>query len=316
MDPEWLVTFLTVAERGGVLAASRAMHVSQPALSARLRRLEDAVGQALFDRSAQGMTLTDAGQRLLPVARKLPKVLREAVEAVDPAAAARMAGPLRLSASTTLADFVLPFLLAEYAQTHYVPGLELRVGNTDEVLGAVRSGRVALGMVEGLRRAAGLHLEPFAHDEIVPVYAPDRLPHEILRKLKKIKTVHDLAKLPLLWREPGSGTRRVIEEAFQHEGVPASELRTDFVLGGTLALRGVALAGLGIAFLPRRTIRQELVLGRLTIVEKPVLRVQRTFSWVTASGALPAELETFCSWINAHIHRDDVTPAAQQTFTP
>ena len=83
-----------------MLAASRAMHVSQPALSARLRRLEDAVGQALFDRSAQGMALTEAGRRLLPVARKLPKVLREALEAVDPAAGARLAGPLRLSAST------------------------------------------------------------------------------------------------------------------------------------------------------------------------------------------------------------------------
>ena len=316
MDPEWLVTFLTVAERGGVLAASRAMHVSQPALSARLRRLEDAVGQALFDRSAQGMTLTEAGQRLLPVARKLPKVLREALEAVDPAAGARLSGPLRLSASTTLADFVLPSLLAEYARTHNVSGLELRVGNTEEVLGAVRSGRVALGVVEGLRRAAGLHLESFAYDEIVPVYAPDRLPYEILKSLKKAKTIHDLAKLPLLWREPGSGTRRVIEDAFQHEGVPISELRTDFVLGGTLALRGAALAGLGIAFLPRRTIGQELVLGRLVAVEKPALRVQRTFSWVTASGALPAELETFCRWVNTHIHRDDAFPVTQQNLVP
>ena len=316
MDPEWLVTFLTVAERGGVLAAARAMHVSQPALSARLRRLEDAVGQALFDRSAQGMTLTEAGHRLLPVARKLPKVLREAIEAVDPEAAARLTGPLRLSASTTLADFVLPPLLAKYMQTHRVPGLELRVGNTDEVLGAVRSGRVALGVVEGLRRAAGLHLEPFAYDEIVPVFAPDRLPRNILQKIHDTKTVNDLAKLPLLWREPGSGTRRVIEDAFQHEGVPVSELRIDFVLGGTLALRGAALAGLGIAFLPRRTIVQELMLGRLAVVDKPTLCVQRTFSWVTASGALPVELETFCNWINTHIHRGDTLSPGQQHRIP
>lgn len=123
LDPEWLITFLNVAECGGVLAASRAMHISQPALSARLRRLEDALGQVLFDRSAQGMALTVAGKRLLPTARKLPKVLREAVEAVDPTAATRLAGPLRLSASTTLADFVLPPLLAEYARLNNVSGL-------------------------------------------------------------------------------------------------------------------------------------------------------------------------------------------------
>lgn len=305
VDPEWLVTFLTVAECGGVLAASRAMHVSQPALSARLRRLEDAVGQALFDRSAQGMALTEAGRRLLPVARKLPKVLREALEAVDPAAGARLAGPLRLSASTTLADFVLPPLLAEYARTRGVPGLELRVGNTDEVLGAVRSGRVALGAVEGLRRAAGLHLEPFANDEIVPVYSPDRLPRETLKALKKATITRELAALPLLWREPGSGTRRVIEDAFRRRGVPVAALRTDFVLGGTLALRGAALAGLGIAFLPRRTIGQELALGRLAVVEKPALRVRRTFSWVLAPGTLPVELEAFRHWANARIRDDE-----------
>ncbi|MBC2595783.1 LysR family transcriptional regulator [Ruficoccus amylovorans] len=305
VDPEWLVTFLTIAECGGVLAASRAMHVSQPALSARLRRLEDAVGQALFDRSAQGMTLTEAGRRLLPVARKLPKVLREAVEAVDPAAGMRLAGPLRLSASTTLADFVLPQLLAEYARTRGVPGLELRVGNTDEVLGAVRSGRVALGAVEGLRRAAGLHLEPFANDEIIPVYSPDRLPRDLQKKLQKVTRVRDLAGLPLLWREPGSGTRRVVEDAFRRRGVPVSELRTDFVLGGTLALRGAALAGLGVAFLPRRTIGQELALGRLAVLEKPGLRVRRTFSWVMVSGTLPAELEAFRHWANARVRSDD-----------
>ena len=305
LDPEWLTTFLSVAEHGGVLAASRAMHVSQPALSARLRRLEDAVGQALFDRSAQGMTLTEAGKRLLPVARRLPKVLREALEAVDPTAGVKLAGPLRLSASTTLADFVLPPLLAEYARTREVSGVELRVGNTDEVLGAVRSGRVALGAVEGLRRAAGLHLEPFANDEIIPVYSPDRLPREVRNKLQKVSRTRDLAQLPLLWREPGSGTRRVIEDAFRRRGVPVSSLRTDFVLGGTLALRGAALAGLGIAFLPRRTIGQELALGRLVAVEKPALRVRRTFSWVLASGALPGELENFRRWANARIREDE-----------
>ncbi|MCP5426337.1 MAG: LysR family transcriptional regulator [Gammaproteobacteria bacterium] len=301
LDPEWLITFLNVAECGGVLAASRAMHISQPALSARLRRLEDALGQVLFDRSAQGMALTVAGKRLLPTARKLPKVLREAVEAVDPTAATRLAGPLRLSASTTLADFVLPPLLAEYARLNNVSGLELRVGNTDEVLGAVRSGRVALGVVEGLRRAAGLHLEPFAHDEIVPVYAPDKLPPAIRDQLNTLTGVGDLARMPLLWREPGSGTRRVIEEAFRRRGVSVSELPTDFVLGGTLALRGAVLAGLGIAFLPRRAIGQELAEGRLKIVEESNFRVRRTFSWVTAPGPLPWEMDDFRRWANARM---------------
>lgn len=301
LDPDWLVTFLAVVEHRGVMAASRALHMSQPGLSARLRRLEEAVGQSLFDRSTQGMVLTEPGRRLVPVARKLTGVLREALEAVDPTVGERVAGPLRIFASTTLADFVLPGLLAEYAQTRPIGGIELRVGNTEEVIGAVRSGRVGLGAVEGLQRIPGLRLEAFAEDVIVPVYAPDKLPDAILRELWQVKTAHDLARLPLLWREPGSGTRRVIEDAFEQHGVSASVLRTDFVLGGTLALRAAALAGLGIAFLPRRTVTQELALGRLAVVREPVFRVHRRFSWVLGSGALPSELESFRLWANVRL---------------
>jgi len=297
LDPVWIETFLVVAECGGVLAASRSMHLSQPALSARLRRLEDVLGQALFERSALGMSLTPAGRRLLPVARKLPNLLGEAMEAVDPSGV-RPAGTLRLSVSTTLANFVLPALLAEYARTHGVQRLDLRVGNTEEVLGAVRSGRVALGAVEGLRRAAGLVLEPFSEEEILPVYSPALLPGEIREMLEKPLTARALADLPLLWREPGSGTRRVIEEAFRRKGVPASALRVDYVLGGTLALREAALAGLGIAFLPRRAVAQALALGRLVELEKSAVRVRRTFSWVSLPGAsLPSELEAFRRWV-------------------
>jgi len=298
LDPEWLTTFLAVAEHGGVLAASRALHLSQPALSARIQRLEDAVGHSLFDRTSQGMSLTDAGKRLLPVARKLPRVLSEAVEAVDPAAAARRAGPLRLSVSTTLADFVFPSLLTEFVREQGLPGMELRVGNTDEVLAAVRSGRVALGAVEGLSRAQGVRLEPFMDDELLPVYSPDKLPNEVLRELENATTAKAFAQLPLLWREPGSGTRRVIEAMFRKRGVSVSSLRIDYVLGGTMAVKGAALAGLGIAFLPRRTIGQELALGQLKEVWQPVLSLKRTFFWVLPTGELPAELDHFHRWIN------------------
>lgn len=292
IDPEWLTTFLAVSEQGGVLAASRMLHVSQPALSTRLRRLEAAVGKPLFDRSPRGMGLTEAGRRLLPVARKLAGVVAEALEAVEPEAV-RPAGPLRLAASTTLANHVLPPLLAEMARRHALPGMDLRVGNTDEVLAAVRHGRVALGAVEGLARAAGLRLEPLAQDELLPVCAPDRMAPEIRARVDGATTLKAFLKLPILWREPGSGTRRVIEEALRALGAKEKDMRADYVLGGTLALKGAVLAGMGVAFLPRSAITQELALKRLEIVPKPAPRVRRTFSWVLSPGTLPRELEVF-----------------------
>ncbi|WPJ96524.1 LysR family transcriptional regulator [Coraliomargarita algicola] len=301
LDPEWLSTFLAIAQHGGVLAASRALHLSQPTLSARIQRLEDAVGQSLFDRSSQGMQLNEAGKRLLPVAQKLPNLLREALEAVDPHTTQLLNSPIRLSASSTLSDFVFPKLLAEFLQTHSSSGIELRSENTDEVLAAVRSGRVSLGAVEGLTRAsAGLHLEPFAIDEIIPIYAPGQVNRELKQILSQPVSLEMLPQLPILWREPGSGTRRVIEEHLTQHGVRLQSLQPNFVFGRTMALKHATLAGLGIAFMPRRVLQQELALKRLRPIESLALSIERTFSWVIPPGELPPGLYAFYRWVNAY----------------
>jgi DNA-binding transcriptional LysR family regulator len=246
------------------------------------------------------MTLNDAGKRLLPVAQKLPNLLREALESVDPHTTQLLSGPIRLSASSTISDYVFPKLLAEYLQTHSTSGIELRSENTDEVLAAVRSGRVSLGAVEGLTRAAGLHLEPFTVDEIIPIYAPGQVSKALKEQLAKPVTTDMLPDLPILWREYGSGTRRVIEEHFTKHGIRLQSLKPNFVFGSTMSLKHAALAGMGVAFMPRRVLQQELALKRLREIESLDLSIKRTFSWVIPSGQLPPELEAFYRWVNAH----------------
>jgi DNA-binding transcriptional LysR family regulator len=299
IDPEWLSTFLAIAEHGGVLPAARAQHLTQPALSARLRRLEDAVGESLFERSRQGMRLTTAGERLLPVARKIPLVLQEALSVVDPSAAERFGGPLRLAASSTLADFVLPEWIARFAREHHIKGVELQAGNTDEVLAAVRGGRVPLGAVEGLKRAAGLKLSAFAKDEIIPVYSPEHLPAELQARLKCVSEPKQLIEFPILWREPGSGTRRVIEEMFHKAGVRISELPMEWVFAGTLPIKRAAMHGLGIAFLPKRALKIELASGQLSWLQSTGIQIERTFSWVQTTTDLPRPLAAFCRSVEA-----------------
>ncbi|MDQ8196061.1 LysR family transcriptional regulator [Coraliomargarita sp. SDUM461004] len=298
LDPEWLSTFLAITQHGGMLAAARALHVSQPTLSARIQRLEDAVGQSLFDRSSQGMQLNDAGKRLLPVAKKLPNLLNEALTSVNPHSVQALTSPIRLSASSTLSDFVFPQLLAQFRKIHSSSGIELRSENTDEVLSSVRSGRVWLGAVEGLTRAAGLHLEPFAIDEIIPIYAPDQVSQKLKQQLSKPLSIEMLTTLPILWREYGSGTRRVIEEYFTQHGVRLSTLKPNLVFGSTMALKHATLEGMGIAFMPRRVLQQELALKRLCEIDSLNLSIQRTFSWVIPNGELPPELNAFYRWVN------------------
>jgi DNA-binding transcriptional LysR family regulator len=290
LDADDLAVFLAVAEHAGVLAAARALGRSQPAVSERVRRIEETLGAALFVRSPRGMTLTPAGAKLVGHARRMRALLAEAAQVGGREAAE----PLVLAASTTPAAFVLAPLLAEFSRAHPAAGVDLRVGNTEDVLALVRAGTVPLGVVEGLGRAAGVRLEFFRDDELVPVYAPRRVEAALLRAIRAVRTAAGLAALPLLWREPGSGTRRVVEAALREAGAPARAIRFDRVLGGTLALRAAALAGLGVAFLPRCAIERELLLGELAPVGAVRgLRIARQLRWAVPPGGLHGVMAEF-----------------------
>lgn len=299
LDADALAVFLAVAEHGGVLAAARAIGRSQPAVSERVRQLEETMGVALFLRTARGMTPTPAGRDLVGYARRIHALLAEAAE-VGGRTGAR-AGRLVLAASTTPASFFLPPLLAQFAREHAVDGIELRVGNTEDVLTAVREGTVSLGMVEGLGRAPGVSLKPFREDIIMPVFAPARVSPELAKAIAAVRTPRDVAALPLLWREPGSGTRRIVETALVSGGVPMRAMRFDTVLGSTLALKSAALAGIGVAFLPRCAIAQELLLGQLTPLA-PVrgLRIKRLFRWALPAGGVPEPMAAFQRYAQKH----------------
>lgn len=292
LDAEALSVFLAVAEHGGVLAAARATGRSQPAVSERVRQLEESLGTPLFLRTPRGMTLTDRGGELVAYARRVDALLGEAARVGR--GGPGVPGRLVLAASTTAASFLLPGLLAEFARRNPVSGVELRVGNTEEVLSAVREGVVPLGVVEGLGRAPGVSLRPFREDVILPVYAPQRVSSELGQAIAAARTARDVATLPLLWREPGSGTRRIVETAFVNAGVPMRALRFDTVLGSTLALKSAALAGIGVAFLPRCAIGQELLLGQLVPL-RPVrgLRIKRMFRWALPAGGVPEPMAAF-----------------------
>jgi DNA-binding transcriptional LysR family regulator len=277
LEPVLLSTFLAVLDTGRVSAAARALHLSQPAVTAQVRRLEDALGTALFVRSAQGVTPTDAGLRLAAHARAVRRTLEDAVSEV--AATREAAGDLVVSASTTIAAHILPSLLASFRARHRDVVLRVHVGNTEQVVNEVRSGRVPVGLVEGHARASGLRLEPFLDDEIVAVIGRDA--PFVLRRAA------DLEAVPFLWREAGSGTRSVVERALAKAGVRRRAIRAlDVELGSTEAILGGAVAGLGVAFVSRVSVRAHLEAGLVRLVPGLDLVVRRTFRWALPAGAL------------------------------
>ena len=170
IDPELLPTLLAVAEHGGIAAAARAVDLSQPAVSARIHRLERALGTALFERSARGVSPTPAGQRLLHYAREVQELRDRAAREVGPS---RSLGPLAIMASTTIAAQVLPTAFAAYRRRHPDVRIDLAIGNTKDVIEAVRGGAYPLGLVEGHRRVPAVRLEPWLDDELQLVIGRD-----------------------------------------------------------------------------------------------------------------------------------------------
>ena len=292
LDPRRLETFRVVAQEGQVSAAARLLNLSQPAVTAQVRQLEAGLGRPLFVRHAGGVRLTEEGRLLLDYARRVHGLLEEAGERV--AGAAPLRGSLVLGASTTAAAYVLPPVLHSFLAGHRLAGARLDVGNTDEVLERVRRGRLPLGLVEGLTRAPGLSLEPYLADELVAV----RAAHPPA-PLAAVRSARDLASVPLLWREAGSGTRAVVERALRrlHPGLAPRE--GDLVLGDTEAIKACAALGLGIGFLSRWSIQSEL--GRhLQVVPLPDLSIPRTFSWALPSGGLSGPAGAFLRHARLH----------------
>ncbi|HEX8954343.1 MAG TPA: LysR family transcriptional regulator [Polyangia bacterium] len=282
MDSTLLHTFRVVCETGRISMAARVLHLSQPAVSQQVQKLEHACRQPLLTRSARGVSVTPAGDTLLAYARRVDELLEEADAALSRGAPS--GGELRLAASTTLASYVVPRLFARFRVREPAASLRLTVVNTAGVLELVRSGEVALGLVEGAARVAHVHTEPFFDDAIVPCVAAaaDKLAFAVPR------TAADLAGAPLVMRERGSGTREVVERALRQAGVRRLRGATELELGSTEACKAAVEAGLAVGFLARVAIDKELALGTLRPIEIRRLQVTRTFRWALSSAAAPA----------------------------
>ncbi len=288
IDLRKLDTFRVVAQTGKISHAAKLLHLSQPAVTAQIRALEEECGRPLLLRSTKGVVPNLWGVRLLDAAKQVHDIVGAAESAIReelPATAEVVIG-----ASMTTSAYVLPPLLAGYRTVNGRVPFRMQVSNTARVLEWVADGRVAVGLVEGRSRSPRVHLERYLEDEIVPVAAASAT------EFREITRVADLARVPLLVREPGPNTREVVEEALarvlDEDALPRSELQ----LGSNQSVKMGALAGLGVAFLSRWSVRAELAAGLLRILPLRDLRIVRTVSWATLSRHPHGAAGRFLDW--------------------
>ncbi len=287
LDSRLLETFRAVAQAGKISAAARTLHLSQPAVTAQIRRLEEDVGRPLLVRTARGVELNEPGRILLGFAIRSGALLEEARGALR--GAEPLGGELVIGASTTVAADVLPRLLETFFRAEGAGGVRLEVGNTGHVIEWVQRAAVPLGIVEGPSRASRVRLEPFLQDELLPAVAAEAPP-----SLASVRRPSDLERVPVIWREPGSGTRTVVERALRRLlGRPRRHHPGDLQLGSGEAIRHAVRLGLGVGFLSRWSLGPEPGRGGLRLLALKGLDARRDFSWALPAGELPGRAGRF-----------------------
>jgi len=269
-----LEIFSVVADAGSTTAAAARLALSQSATSGALNELEAVLGARLFDRIGKRLSLNDTGRALLPQARSLVGGVSdiESQFGVDGnfKGGKAIATCLRVGASTTVGNYLLPALLASHARI--APGVrfDVRVGNSGEIAAAVSRLDVDFGLIEGPCHEPEVQAQPWRQDPLVIVCAPS---HSLVRDGVNARIgAKTLGEQRWLLREPGSGTREAVEGAL----LPHLHQWNDpMQIGSTEAIKQAAAQGLGLTCLSLCAVQDLIALQRLVVVNSSLPRLTR-----------------------------------------
>lgn len=273
-----LKVFRAVAQHLNFRKAADQLFLTQPAVTLQIQALENELGVRLFDRAGGKVSLTPQGKILLNHANKLASIAAQAERELG-TTQGTVSGELSLGVSTTIAQYVLPKLLGAFLAEHPQVQFSLRSGNTAEIVQLLLDGKVSAGLIEGPAQERGVHTEPFMDDELVLI-APREFESARISRAQ-------LQRLPLLMREQGSGSRRVVETALNKAGLKSKSFQKVMDLDSTEAIKSAVEAGLGVGFVSRWAISKELELGTLQVVAVGDLRITRHFTIITRTGPAP-----------------------------
>ncbi|PLR31716.1 LysR family transcriptional regulator [Chimaeribacter coloradensis] len=262
-----LEVFAEVLKSGSTTQASVVLSLSQSAVSAALADLENQLGVQLFDRVGKRLVINEHGRLLYPRALALLEQAGEIERLFN-----HDNGSLRIAASSTIGNYMLPGMIAEYRADYPNTPLELNVGNSQDVITAVAEFRVDLGLIEGPCHMPELITQPWLQDELVVFAAPQRVKAGEPLAERPV-TPEILAEAPWILRERGSGTREVLDHLLLAR-LPAFNLVME--LGNSEAIKHAVRHNIGISCLSRRVVAEQLTAGTLAEIPLPGEPLMRT----------------------------------------
>jgi DNA-binding transcriptional LysR family regulator len=273
-----LQVFRSVAECQSISKAARRLHLSQPAVTKHIQLLEEKLHVPLFVRSPLGVSLTPAGILYLEHVQQIAQAHETIAQRLH-APSGELKGRLHLGSNRTILAYQLPAILAAFKSRFPAVVCEITDGNTDTIVGAMLDQRIDLALIEGPCQRTEIQRRTFLEDEIIWIAAPS---HPLAEK----RTVEPRALLeyPLIVRETGSGSRQFMEAALRRQGLRADRLKIAQEIPHPEAIKRLVIAGVGIGYLFRIGVEQELASGALVKINCPKLTIRRPFSLLTPRG--------------------------------
>ncbi|WP_179412330.1 LysR family transcriptional regulator [Mucilaginibacter sp. E4BP6] len=290
-----LQVFYTVAKRLNFTKASAELYISQPAVTKHIKELEAQFKVSLFERSGnKRILLTPAGEMLLQYAERLLEIYRELDYDMN-LLVKQHSGVLRIGASTTVAQYIIPPILAQFHKKFKDIRVLLITGNTEEIELALLNKEIEFGIIEGISRNPQIRYEEYLNDELVLVSA---LNNPIIKK--DVIKPEELPNYPLLLREPGSGTLDVIAHALKPHNLKLSDLQIEMQLGGTESIKSYLLHSKCLAFLSIHSILKELKNNECRIIDIKGLSIERPFKFIQHYGQPSSLTELFIRFARSY----------------
>ena len=285
-----LEVFTCVAKNQSFTKAAQELCISQPAVTKHIGNLENDYKVKLFNRSGNKISLTKAGNLLFKHAQIILSEYNRLAYALHKINDEHV-GCLKLGASTTIAQYVIPKILAKFCEDFPQIEITLINDNSRNIEKALKNKTIDLGLVEGAVRAPDLNYQPFLNDELVAItsYKNEHIEKEI--------SVAEFCKLPLILREYGSGTLDVIERELNLQGIKLSDLNIKMHLGSTEAIKRFLQNSNALGIVSFFAIENELFDKALRIVDISNLNFKRQFSFVSTKGRIPDPALEFMSFV-------------------
>ncbi|MFD2163439.1 LysR substrate-binding domain-containing protein [Paradesertivirga mongoliensis] len=289
-----LKVFHTVASNLSFTKAASELFITQPAVTKHIHELEQHLGNALFKRNGNTISLTPAGEIVFRYAERIfetyASLESELVQLSDVTG-----GNLRIGASTTIAQNILPKILALFKKAYPSISYTFTQGNTDSISLQVIAEKLDIGLVEGNSHFPQIAYEAFSKDEIVLVTRSGGS----LAKKAEIKP-QDLLNIPLVLREQGSGTLDVVLKALTEVKINPRELNIETRFQSSGSIKQYLLNSDTAAFLSIQSILKELKYNELSMIDIEGVDIFRTFQFIQLHGNTSKLITLFKRFCSTH----------------